>query len=294
MTLCWLTRLWALPVGLGVMLVSLAGCTAEIPRSADLTSSRDLAQPLSGTIQLSGSSTIGPLAVEIAYRFEKIHSQVRVEVQTGGSSRGIADARSGVVDIGMSSRSLRRSEAEDLVVWPIAHDGVCFIVHADNPVPELSRRHLRDIFSGRVSNWSQVGGDDAEIVVINRAAGRSELELVTTWLAMEPKFIEADLIAGENQQGIKMVATNPHAITYMSIGAAAYESVGGTAVRRLPLEGVAASPDTVANGRYPLRRPLIFVTRAAPSRLAQSLIDFARSDAVDDLVREFSYVPTEH
>ena len=120
-------------------------------------------------------------------------------------------------------------------------DGVCFLVHASNPVGELTREQLLGIYTGTITNWQQVGGRDVEITCINRADGRSELELVTKFLGIRPIDIVADLIAGENQQGIKMVATDENAITYMSVGASEYEVDQGLSIRMLPLDGVVAS-----------------------------------------------------
>ena len=276
---------------MSIVLTFLIGCTAEIPRGGDLHEPFTPDAALRGTLTITGSSTIGPLALEIAKRFEQRHPSVRVEVQTGGSSRGIADARSGLADIGMSSRSLHSTESANAKSWSIAQDGVCFIVNAKNPVLTLSRRQLRDIYAGRIDNWKQLGGRDEKIIVINRAAGRSELTLITDYLEVPEASISADLIAGENQQGIKMVANSPGAITYMSLGASVFESSIGSDIKILPLEGVPATAQSVAAGRYPLMRPLLLVTPHDPPPLTRAFVDFARSAATHDLVRQFSYVP---
>ena len=248
---------------------------------------------LSGTVELSGSSTIAPLATEIGKRFESTHPGVRINVQTGGSSRGIADAGRGIVDIGMSSRGLKDSEREGRKEWRIAMDGVCFLVHASNPATDLTREQLVEIYTGKIDNWSAFGGSDRPITVINRAAGRSELELVTKFFGLKAEEIKADLIAGENQQGIKMVANDPLAIVYMSVGASEFAVNEGTKIKLLPLDGVAASVANVAAGKFPLSRPLIFVTSPDPSELAMEFIRYAQSREVHDLVRELAYVPIE-
>ena len=251
-----------------------SGCSPEVTR-----------------IQLSGSSTVGPLAEEIGKRYEKLNPNVRVEVQTGGSSRGIAEAKSGLADIGMSSRALKDSETDGRLAWPIAMDGVCFIVHADNPVGELSQSQLLSIISGEVDNWKQVGGPDSSIVFINRAAGRSELELVTKFFDVKASDLDADLVSGENQQGIKMVATNANSISYMSVGASEDAMQHGENIKTLPLDGVAATVSNVESGEFPLSRPLIFVTGDEPSKSLTDFIEFAQSEEVVDLLRELSYVP---
>jgi phosphate transport system substrate-binding protein len=128
---------------------------------------------LTGKLVITGSSTIAPLIAEIGKRFESSHPGVRVDVQAGGSSRGIADAREGLADIGMSSRLLKEQEKDGLVSYLFARDGVCFLVHKNNPVSELSDQQIRDIFTGKIANWKQIGGRDAPITVINRADGMS-------------------------------------------------------------------------------------------------------------------------
>ena len=242
-------------------------------------------------IELSGSSTVGPLAAEIAKRYEEIEPRVQVNVQTGGSSRGIADARNGLADIGMSSRALKDSEKEGRKSWPIAMDGVCFIIHASNTVSELSREDLLAIMQGEKKNWKELGGKDEPIVFINRAAGRSELELVTKYFDVKADQIVADLIAGENQQGIKNVAGVENSISYMSVGASEDAIARGTQIRMLPMNGINASVATVESGEFPLSRPLILVTNDNPSEPVKSFIQFAQSADVSDLVRELSYVP---
>lgn len=269
-----------------VSLIVFYGCTTQFnPADSNL----DLVD--SSRIQLSGSSTIGPLASEIGKRYEKIQPGLRVDVQTGGSSRGIADAKTGLADIGMSSRALKESERDGRRSWPIAMDGVCFITNSENPVNELSRSQLLSIIVGEFDNWKQLGGPDAPIVFINRAAGRSELELITHFFDVKAEHLDADLIAGENQQGIKMVATTPNAISYMSVGASEDAMRRGTSIKMLPFDGVEASVANVESGLFPLSRPLILVTDSNPSQSVIEFIKYAQSEEVFDLVRELSYVP---
>ncbi|MDA8563074.1 phosphate ABC transporter substrate-binding protein [Mariniblastus sp.] len=240
---------------------------------------------------LSGSSTIGPLVSEIGKRYEELHPDVRIDVQTGGSSRGIRDAKDGLADIGMSSRALKDSETEGRQAWPIAMDGVCFIVNAKNSVGELTREQLTGVLKGEIQNWNQVGGADAPIEFINRAAGRSELELVSKFFDVAPSEMKADLIAGENQQGIKNVTNTPNSISYMSVGASEEAIRLESPIRMLPLSGIEASVKNVESGTFPLSRPLILVTGDAPPEAAINFIKYCQSDDVADLVRELSYVP---
>lgn len=239
---------------------------------------------------LTGSSTVAPLALEIGKRFEQHNPGVRVDVQTGGSSRGLADARSGLADIGMVSRALKPEE-NDLVAHTIAMDGVGIILHRDNPVRSLSDEQIKAIYTGQITRWKVVGGKDARITVVNKAEGRSTLELFLHHFKLRNSEIKAHVVIGDNQQGIKTVAGNPGAIGYVSIGAAESEAALGTPVKLLPMEGVTATVANVRDGRFPLSRPLNLVTKGEASRLAKRFIDFARSGAVHDLVEGQFFVP---
>ena len=244
-----------------------------------------------GRLVITGSSTIAPLVSEIGKRFESLHPGVRVDVQTGGSSRGIADAREGLADIGMSSRALKEQEKDGLVSYVLARDGVCFLVHKDNPIKELSDQQIRDIFTGKTTNWKQLGGRDAPIIVINRADGRSELELFSHHFQVKPIDIKAHLIAGDNEQGIKTLAGNPNAIVYMSVGTSEYDAAQGIPLKLLPLNGVAATTENVRNGTFPFARPLVLITKPDPKPLTREFIEFALSTKVHDLIQELSFVP---
>lgn len=252
---------------------------------------------ITGTAQekltLTGSSTVAPLALEMAKRFEKQHPAVRIDVQTGGSSRGINDARSGLAEIGMVSRTLKPDE-QDLTAHTIAMDGIGMILHQKNPVAALSNQQIIQIYTGGIRNWKDVGGHDQAITVVNKAEGRSTLELFLTFFNLKNSDIKPQVIIGDNQQAIKTVAGNPGAIGYVSIGTAAYEEETGTPIRLLPMEGIPASVKAVANGEFPLSRPLNLVTKGTPSPLAQQFIQFAQSGAVHDLVKDQFFVPVEH
>lgn len=239
---------------------------------------------------LTGSSTMAPLALEIGKRFEQRNPGVRVDVQAGGSSRGIADTRAGLADIGMVSRALRRQE-NDLVPYAIALDGVGIILHRDNPVASLSDGQIRAIYTGRIANWREVGGRDVPVTVVNKAEGRATLEVFLRHFGLKNSAVEPDVVIGDNQQGIKTVAGNPGAIGYVSIGTAGFEAARGTPVKLLPLEGIAASVENLRDGSFPASRPLNLVTRTAPPPLARRFIDFAQSEATDDIVRGQYFIP---
>lgn len=241
-------------------------------------------------ITLTGSSTVAPLIAEIGKRFEELNPGMRVDVQTGGSSRGINDARKKLADIGMVSRALKQAE-NDLNEHTIAWDGITLILHKDNPVTALSHEQAIAVYLGHITNWQQLGGENQDIVVINKAEGRSTLELFLQHYALKNSEIKADIIIGDNQQGLKSVAGNPAAIAYVSIGAAAYEAEHGSPIKLLPVNGIEANLANVEKGIFPIARPLNLVTAGSTSELTMRFLRFARSNQVNDLVEKQFFIP---
>ncbi|MDJ0702208.1 MAG: phosphate ABC transporter substrate-binding protein [Leptolyngbyaceae cyanobacterium MO_188.B28] len=248
---------------------------------------------LTGKLILTGSSTVAPLVGEIAKRFEAEHPSVRIDVQTGGSSRGLADAKQRLADIGMISRALKPEETDDFQGFVIAQDGIGVIINKANSVGAISDRQLVDIYTNQIQNWREVGGEDAPITVVNKAEGRSTLELFLSYFQLQNSQIQADVIIGDNQQGIKTVAGNANAIGYVSIGAAEYDIGQGAPIHLLPVGGVEATVETVQDGSFPLARPLTLVTANPPSGLTQEFIQFAQSEDVHDIIKAQNFVPVQ-
>ncbi|WP_305908615.1 phosphate ABC transporter substrate-binding protein [Methylomarinum sp. Ch1-1] len=239
---------------------------------------------------LTGSSTVAPLAAEIGKRFESLNPNVRVDVQTGGSSRGVNDARAGLADIGMASRALKDSEA-DLHSYTIALDGISIIVNEANPVTSLTQQQIIDIYTGEITNWKAVGGNDRPITVVNKAEGHSTLELFLHHFGLQNTQVKPHVVIGDNQQGIKTVAGNPDAIGYVSVGSAEYEASHGVSIKLLPLQNIAASVKNLRNRTFPLSRPLNLVTKNEPSGMIKTFIEFARSEQVNDIIAAQYFVP---
>ena len=242
------------------------------------------------SLVITGSSTVAPLIADVAKRFEETHPGVKIDVQAGGSSRGIADAISRLADFGMISRDLKADEA-GLTAHRLAIDGVGVIVHRDNPLNDLSRQQLVDLYTGKIAKWSQFGGADEEILVASKAGGRATLEVFLAYTGLDSADIVADVVVGENQQAIKTVAGDPNAVAYVSIGAATSEAEAGTPIKLVSCEGIAATTATVADGTFPITRPLQLVSKGDLSPLAREFLDYASSPANHDLIESQLYVP---
>ena len=275
------------------IIVAVVGC--NVNEFGGSSTKRD-GNGLQGKLVLTGSSTVAPLVQQIAEKFEKLHPGVRVDVHTGGSSRGIRDTQKDAADIGMSSRALNADESESLEQTVIAWDGVAFIVHQDNVVDQLSTEQLRKIYTGKIDSWSDVGGSKQRIVVSNRSNGRSELELVCDYLNLKHGDIKPDVVDGETQQSLMTVINNKKAIAYTSVGAAQDAIDRGEKIKLLPLGNVVASPATVQSGEFPLARPLILLTKSDTSAsadenmLTEAFLKFATSDDVSDEIAGLGFV----
>lgn len=239
---------------------------------------------------ITGSSTIAPLMTELAAQYEKIHPLVRIDVQSGGSGRGIADVHQGVADFGMVSRALR-AEENDLLRWPIARDGVAMIAHRTNSVTALSSDQVRAIYTGKIKNWAQLGGASDSITVVHKASGRATLEVFLEYFDLRNPDVMAAIIAGENEQAIKTVMADARALAYVSIGTAEADIQNGVAIQLLKLDGIDATTATVADGTYPMARPLQVVAMQEPQGVAADFLAYIRSADVADLIRAQSFTP---
>ncbi|BFU92264.1 MAG: phosphate ABC transporter substrate-binding protein [Nitrospira sp.] len=254
------------------------------------TAQTPTADQLSGKLVITGASTLALLIAEIGKRFESHYPKVRVDVQTGGSSRGIADVRQGLADIGMVSRAMK-DEEKDLHAFPVARDGVGIILHKENSVQALTDEQVVAIYTGKITDWKDVGGKAAPITVVNKAEGRSTLEVFLRYLNLKNTDVKAHVVIGDNEQGVKTVAGNRHAIGYVSIGTAEYDESQGVPIKLLSAGGVAASTETVRNGTFPISRPLHIITRTPPVGLTKAFIEYAQSKAVHDIIKQQYFVP---
>ena len=222
------------------------------------------------SVIIAGSTSVQPYAELLAEEFERLHTDIAIDIQGGGSSAGITAVLSDTADVGMSSRRLKDSE-QHLWFVEIARDGLAVIVHPDNPVRNLSMEQLRGIYAGRITKWSEVGGGDANIHVISREEGSGTKsafeELVMGTDLIDPRSIIQD----SNGAVIQLVSGDKNSIGFISLG------LVSEAVRPISLDGVTASPENVLNGAYRLYREFLFVTSAEPSGRVKQFIDFTLS-----------------
>jgi phosphate transport system substrate-binding protein len=226
----------------------------------------------------------------VGKRFSTLHPGVQIEVQTVGPGGGIDDVVNGKADIGMTARVLTDEESH-LYSFAIARDGVCLVVHKNNPVRSLTNRQVFDIYTGKINNWSRVGGKDEPIAPINSRHGSALVEVFTRFFEIRYADIKAQIVTSNNLERVKAIIENPNGITYMSIGAALKQADTGAPIKLLPINGVAATSKNIRTGNFPIARPLVLVTKGVPTGLVKEFITFSLSSQVTDIVLQHDFVP---
>ena len=250
---------------------------------AGMATTASARERLSGTLVITGSSTMAPLIAEMGRLFERKHSGVEVTVYGSNSAKGLSDARRDRNSIGMVSRMLNERE-RGLRAFPVAVDAICFIVSSRSSVRSLSRDQLSRIFSGNTGNWRELGGRDEPIRVLLRDDNRSSTKIISEYLHIDIPQLKGVIIPAASAVAIKAIASNSSAIGYVSF-AEAYRYAGNYGkIRLLAIDGEAPTKAGIINGTYPLIRVLNLVVKGEPTPLARKFIEFCRSKAVADTV----------
>ena len=245
------------------------------------------AKQASGSVSTDGSTSMEKVIGALGEQFQKDNSGITFTYNPTGSGSGITAVSEGRCDIGLSSRALKDDEkSSGLVGTTIALDGIAVIVHPDNPVSDLSVQQIADIYTGKITNWSELGGEDSEIVLIGREAGsgtRDGFESVTD-TKDACQYCQELTSTGDV---ITTVSQNPAAIGYASLASLK------DSVKAVSVDGVTPSEATVKDGSYAVQRPFVLVTKdgAKLSDAAQKFFDFAVSADAASLISAAGAVP---
>lgn len=236
----------------------------------------------SATISISGSTSIGPLMEKEAAAYKKENTNVNIEIQQIGSSAGIKNAISGVSEIGMASRELKDEEKAEVKETVIAFDGIGLIVHPNNTATNLTIDQIKEIYTGKITNWKEVGGKDAPIVVVSRDESSGTRSAFQELVDFTSEELEKSAIIADGNGSVKTtVATNENAIGYVS-----FETVD-TSVKALTVDNVEPTPENVLAKTYSLSRPFILVyTESKITEDGKKFIDYILSDAGQTIVEE--------
>ena len=253
---------------------------AEVETSAqDASGGGDL----SGKLVASGSTSVQPLMEALAEEFTALNPGVTMEVQAGGSTTGFKNVDSGVTELGNLSRNLKDEEkGDDINEHVLATDGIGVCVNIDNPVKNLTTEQVVGIFTGEITNWSEVGGNDGEIVVIQREAGSGTRGAFEEILDIEDA-VKATQDANETGIVKNTVAGNENAIGYISLGSA------DETVHCVSVDDVEPIESAVLDGSYKLSRPLLTITKGEESELAKAFFEYAASEDAKVVIEEMGF-----
>ena len=265
---------------------SASSAAASSTSAAAGSTASSTAAALSGNVATGGSTSMKNVIAALTEGFAEVEPGVTVSYDPTGSGAGITGATDKTLDIGLSSRALKDDEKNDVDGTTVALDGIAIIVNKDSKVADLTVDQLKQMFTGEITNWSEVGGDDGEIVLIGREAGSGTRDGFESIVDVKDSCKYAQELTATGAV-ISAVEANPLAIGYASLSA-----VGDT-VKMVTVGGVECSEDTVKDGSYEVQRPFVFVTNKSVtlSEQAQAFIDFATSADAADLIRTAGAVP---
>ena len=263
-----------------------ASSAAASSTSAAAGSTASSTAALSGNVATGGSTSMKNVIAALTEGFAEVEPGVTVSYDPTGSGAGITGATDKTLDIGLSSRALKDDEKADVDGTTIALDGIAIIVNNASKVEDLTVDQLKQMFTGEITNWSEIGGDDGEIVLIGREAGSGTRDGFESIVDVKDSCKYAQELTATGAV-ISAVEANPLAIGYASLSA-----VGDT-VKMVTVGGVECSEETVKDGSYEVQRPFVFVTNKSVtlSEQAQAFFDFATSADAADLIRTAGAVP---
>lgn len=246
-------------------------------------------------VNISGSTSVSRIMDVLAEEYNTSHDSSFIAVQGIGSTAGITMVDKGVAEIGMSSRYLTEAEyGEDLTVIPIAYDGLGVVVNHANPIEDISREQLYNVYKGKITNWKQLGGKDLKIAVVTReqsSGSRSSFESLLGLTRVVNDHLVSDinatnLVVNSNSMVKTIVNHNPQAIGFISDG-----SVDNT-VKEIKFEGVTATQQNIQDQKYQLSRPfIVFYKTADITDDGKKFIAFLKSDRAKELILQYGYIP---
>lgn len=238
-------------------------------------------------LRIAGSTSMQPLMKDLAQAYTERHEYVTFDIQGGGSRLGIALASGNQIDIGTASRTPTAEDERDpetgvkRLWWTaVAQDGIALVVHPQNAVGGLTQSQARDIFSGRILDWEEMGGPSGEIVVVSREDGSGTREVFEEMVMGEKRVTLMAIVMPSSEAVLEYVAGHPTAIGYVSMGYLSPQ------MKALQIEGVSLTPATVQSGAYPLTRPLYILTGQEPTGEVKAFIEFALSPAGQAVVEQ--------
>ncbi|MTI82991.1 MAG: phosphate ABC transporter substrate-binding protein [Firmicutes bacterium] len=283
---------------LAVLLVAglVIGCGGNAATEGEEQNQQGGSEELSGMLQVNGSTTVAPVGQAWAEKFNEKHPNVDVVVSGTGSGDGIAALINGTTDIAMASRKMKDKERDRIDGTPkeivVGRDGLAVVVHPDNPVDSLSMAEIKDIFTGQITNWQEVGGEDAEIIVYTRDTSSGTYGFFKEFVLDDQDYLKSGRATASNAAIANSVAGEETAIGYCGL-AFLDDKIKGISVSKDGGEPVEPTLEKAKAGEYPIVRDLNMYTIGEPEGLAKDFLDYGFSYAGQAIVEEVGYLPVE-
>ncbi len=240
-----------------------------------------------GQISVAGSTTVQPLAEKLGEAFMALNPEIRIDVAGGGSSSGVVAAGDGTADIGNASREIKASELEtypELKLYTIAQDGIAIVAHAELAVDDLTLDQVRGIFAGRITDWSEVGGETQPITVISREEGSGTRGAFEELVMGDDAITDSAIFQDSNGKVRTAVSSTPNSIAYLSFGYL------DSSVLIVAVDEILPTTENVLNGSYGVVRPLIMVTNGEPTGIVAAWLDWIMSSDGQAVVSDQGYI----
>jgi phosphate transport system substrate-binding protein len=241
---------------------------------------------LSGTISEVGSTTVQPIAEKLAAAFMVMNPKVKVDIKGGGSSVGIKAANDGTADIGAASRELTKDDP-NLVKYLLARDGIAIIVNPANTINGLTKAQIVDIFSGKITNWSQVGGSNKDIHVVAREEGSGTRTAFQELIMGKETIVKSAILQNSSGAIMQVVKSDAQAISFDSFGYV------NSSVIALSVDGITANAENAKSGAYPVVRPLYFLTKNQPTGVIKVFIDYCTGPEAQKIITDEGYISVQ-
>ncbi|MEW6095006.1 MAG: phosphate ABC transporter substrate-binding protein [bacterium] len=236
------------------------------------------------TINIVGSTAFQPFAEKLAEEYMAMNKDVQINVQGGGSAVGIQSAQSGVAQIGMADMVVLPKEAGGLNSVVVAKDGIVLIVHPDNKIDGLSTQQIQQIFSGKLKNWNQVGGENRPITIISREEGSGTRVSFEELLLKDVKVSPEALIQDSTGAVRVMVGNDINSIGYISYGFVTKQ------VKTIKIDGVVPTLENIREGKYKIIRPVFLLTKGVPVGKVKEFIEFILSPQAQQLISKYGLI----
>lgn len=250
----------------------------------------EAASDLSGKLTLFAAGREQALFEKAAVKFEKLNPRVRTRFAATDGAEPLAALADGSADVAVLGRALKPEEKEwagTVVGW----EGIAVMVNASNRVMDVTMKQIADLFEGKAKTWDELGGLEARVSVIHREDGKGVRPYLEQQLNLVGKLVNGKGVVEPDKEAIRMVSGNLNAVSYVNLSTGLGNVNVGVPIRLLSISKVEPEPANVSSGAYPLRRPLVLVTKTPPSPVAKAFIDFMLDKEGQKTVLEEDFVP---